>query len=52
MQPYTETANSITTNIDISNPTEIVEKLRQCDEEMFHPCVLEKNTEVNKAKLV
>ena len=37
MKPYTEAANPLTDDIDISNCAKIVEKLRLCDEEMFQP---------------
>ena len=47
MQPYTEAANKITTDIDISKPAEIVEKLKQCDFEMFQPCGLTEPVKVS-----
>ena len=37
MKPYTEAANPLTADIDISNSSEIVGKLKLCDEEMFQP---------------
>ncbi|CAK8691361.1 unnamed protein product [Clavelina lepadiformis] len=42
MLPYTEAANPITADIDISNPKEIVKKLEECDKEMFSPKGLDK----------
>jgi len=49
MQPYTEAANKITADIDISKPDEIVEKLKQCDVEMFQPSGLAESIQVSKA---
>jgi len=46
MIPYTEAANAITANIDVSPSSEIVRKLAYCDYEMFQPNASNGNAKV------